>query len=180
MKSWVYLDTSTENHFQHSEKMNIHLKCPEVFLPKIDYYPENEIHDPLPTDSGRLTFFPLSGGIPGGAPHHIIFWGYVIVLEGTKSSSPPFLNHQSSKHPGDLTHEPLDRPFNDSQRMGETWTETGGFLNLPRGKGAGYQRKWLRFDWAYAWLDEVHLQLASASWEHLRGKSWEIDVFDDL
>jgi len=73
MKSWVYLDTSTENHFQHSEKMNIHLKCPEVFLPKIDYYPENEIHDPLPTDSGRLTFFPLRGGIPGGAPHHIIF-----------------------------------------------------------------------------------------------------------
>lgn len=137
MKSCIYLDTSTENYFQHSEKMNIHLKCPEVFLPKITTLKMNwmilvSLH------SGFCWHFFLSEvEFQVGLPIILYFEAMLLYWRAQESSSPPFLNHQSSKHPGDFVPRTLGPlPSTTHQTWGKNGTETWGMFNVCQGARA--------------------------------------------
>ena len=139
MKSCIYLDTSTENRFQHSEKMNIHLKCPEapeVFLPKITtlkmkwmilvslhcgfclHFSSQRWNSRWGSQSYYILRLCCCTGGYKGLLHHLFL----------------IINHQNTPV---ISHEPLDPlPSTTHQTWGKNGTETLGIFNVCQGARA--------------------------------------------
>ena len=71
-----------------------------------------------------------------GLPIILYFEAMLLYWRVQGSSSPPFLNHQSSKHPGDFPRTLGPLPSTTHQTWGKNGTETLGIVNVCQGARA--------------------------------------------